>query len=291
MYLPSKHYEKLMEGVKAWNKWRQDELVGRPDFKNAELAEHDLTNVNLSGANLQNAIIIGANLTNANLTGADLTGAHLEGACLEGTTFIRANLSNVYLGGTYFEIGNFHRSFLSEADIIRAKHYWANVSNQRSTENANHFETVKYRKLGKCRGIKIKNCYGSPRFIRDALDNDFVEEFRERKRIIYYLWYLTCDCGRSIWRWLLWSIFLALYFGCNFFFMGADNFSIKEQLPSDFITFIYYSVVTFTTLGFGDITPISRIGEIWVMAEVIIGYIMLGGLISIFAAKLARRSS
>jgi hypothetical protein len=28
----------------------------------------------------------------------------------------------------------------------------------------------------------------------------------------------------------------------------------------------------------------------WVMAEVIIGYVMLGGLISIFANKLARRS-
>jgi Na+/proline symporter len=28
----------------------------------------------------------------------------------------------------------------------------------------------------------------------------------------------------------------------------------------------------------------------WVMAEVIVGYVMLGGMISIFATKLARRS-
>jgi hypothetical protein len=49
-------------------------------------------------------------------------------------------------------------------------------------------------------------------------------------------------------------------------------------------------VVTFTTLGFGDIKPVTNEAAWWVMAEVIAGYIMLGGLISILANKLARRS-
>jgi hypothetical protein len=53
---------------------------------------------------------------------------------------------------------------------------------------------------------------------------------------------------------------------------------------------LYFSLVTFTTLGFGDVTPITVAARRWVMLEVIIGYIMLGGLISIFASKLARRS-
>jgi hypothetical protein len=53
---------------------------------------------------------------------------------------------------------------------------------------------------------------------------------------------------------------------------------------------IYYSVVTFTTLGFGDIVPKTNLAALLVMAEVILGYVMLGGLISIFATKLARRS-
>ena len=53
---------------------------------------------------------------------------------------------------------------------------------------------------------------------------------------------------------------------------------------------IYYSVVTFTTLGFGDITPKTLEASRWLMAEVILGYVMLGGLISIFANKIARRS-
>jgi len=51
----------------------------------------------------------------------------------------------------------------------------------------------------------------------------------------------------------------------------------------------YYSVVTFTTLGFGDIIPQNSTAAIWVTIEVILGYIMLGGLITIFASKLSRR--
>ncbi len=49
-------------------------------------------------------------------------------------------------------------------------------------------------------------------------------------------------------------------------------------------------IVTFTTLGFGDVTPKTTKAALWVMAEVVVGYIMLGGLISILANKLARRS-
>ena len=51
----------------------------------------------------------------------------------------------------------------------------------------------------------------------------------------------------------------------------------------------YYSIVTFTTLGFGDIIPKTTIAAMCVTVEVILGYVMLGGLITIFASKLSRR--
>jgi hypothetical protein len=51
----------------------------------------------------------------------------------------------------------------------------------------------------------------------------------------------------------------------------------------------YYSFVTYTTLGFGDIVPNDWIGEIIVVAEVVIGYVTLGLLLSILANKVARR--
>ncbi|MGB5745962.1 MAG: pentapeptide repeat-containing protein [Desulfobacterales bacterium] len=42
-------------------------------------------------------------------------------------------------------------------------------------------------------------------------------------------------------------------------------------------------------LGFGDIIPKTTTAAMCVTVEVILGYVMLGGLITIFASKLSRR--
>jgi Ion channel len=52
----------------------------------------------------------------------------------------------------------------------------------------------------------------------------------------------------------------------------------------------YFSIVTYTTLGFGDVKPATLIGEIIVSTEVILGYTTLGLLLTVLAEKLARRS-
>jgi len=71
--------------------------------------------------------------------------------------------------------------------------------------------------------------------------------------------------------------------------MGPHHFQV-DHLPFELSTMIYYSVVTFTTLGFGDVKPATIEASALVMVEVLLGYVMLGGLISIMANKLARRS-
>lgn len=55
-------------------------------------------------------------------------------------------------------------------------------------------------------------------------------------------------------------------------------------------TSFYFSIVTYTTLGFGDVKPATLIGEIIVSTEVILGYTTLGLLLAVLAEKLARRS-
>jgi len=83
--------------------------------------------------------------------------------------------------------------------------------------------------------------------------------------------------------------FFVVMFGLIYFYLGDEHITPATLCPS-LLTMIYYSVVAFTTLGFGDIAPVSPTGAIFVMIEVILGYIMLGGLISIFTNKLARTS-
>ena len=56
------------------------------------------------------------------------------------------------------------------------------------------------------------------------------------------------------------------------------------------MTTLYFSFVTLTTLGYGDIVPTSAAARIVALVEVITGYMMLGGLLGIFANKMARRA-
>jgi hypothetical protein len=113
-------------------------------------------------------------------------------------------------------------------------------------------------------------------------------------RSFFLLWWLFANYGRSFWRWAAWSFGFALTFAVVFYLYFLESPSsfqtvyVSEGCP--FFSFFYYSVVTFTTLGFGDIVPKCGWLQMWVMLEVILGYIMLGGLISILANKLARRS-
>ena len=65
---------------------------------------------------------------------------------------------------------------------------------------------------------------------------------------------------------------------------------VDPHTAHNWYTPFYFSMVTFTTLGFGDVTPLDWVGQMWITLEVVLGYVMLGGLISIFANKFARRS-
>ena len=49
---------------------------------------------------------------------------------------------------------------------------------------------------------------------------------------------------------------------------------------------IYFSVVTFTTLGFGDFTPTTTPAQVLVMVEVVLGYAALGVLVFLISLGL-----
>lgn len=155
-----------------------------------------------------------------------------------------------------------------------------------------------------------------PVVYRKVQDDWFLNDYKKQYPKVFFIWNLTSKCGRSLLRWAFLSLVIAIFFGAIYadyscpswlewinynqwlekinpvMVVGqpynSENMSLKRKKTG--FTPYYFSIVTFTTLGFGDITPMNKAGEIWLAIEVILGYIMLGGLISIFANKLARRS-
>lgn len=312
------HLDTLNQGVDAWNKWRKETRDIKPDLSGAnlsmaKLSMADLSETNLSGANLRNANLNGANLSEANLKEAGLSGAHLiganliranlreaglSGAHLSGANLNRADLSNANLSNADLNGANLREANLREAGLIRADLNGANLREadlsganlRRMNLEESDVSGAKITRRTKCRGIRVATCYGSAYFKRTIQDQDFLEEFQEHHKIWYSLWWVSCDCGRSVLRWLGCCVLIVLCFAHIFYLFPSDAFQYHSLLPWNLHTTIYYSVVTFTTLGFGDIAPNTTAAANAVMTEVILGYVMLAGLISIFANKLARRS-
>ena len=68
--------------------------------------------------------------------------------------------------------------------------------------------------------------------------------------------------------------------------IGGDS-----GLPGGYIPYLYFSVVTFTTLGFGDLSPLTVAGQVVLIVHITIGYLGLGALLSILATKFASRGN
>jgi hypothetical protein len=60
--------------------------------------------------------------------------------------------------------------------------------------------------------------------------------------------------------------------------------------PEGYSDFLYFSVVTITTLGFGDVIPINARGRRTVGAEALVGVFVLSGIAACFGIMLADRS-
>ena len=290
----------LRSGVEAWNDWRKQNHSVKLDLSGIDLKKVNLKGADLASADLSGSKLIGVDFSLSNLYGANLSNCILLGANFQGAHLGEANLSGSILNG---------------ADLRNALMPLTNFENSSVI-------SVKFNRWGVYRGMRLDGCYGSQIFIRFAHDQSYIEEFRgqiaARPRIevkgkfhglkqcfnfmktmhsakntkfwlIYIPWLAMSDCGRSFFLWFFWSLLIALGFGF-IYAVYPDLIEISQRELSALKPY-YFSIVTFTTLGFGDVLPKNICAEIILTLEVILGYVMLGGLISIFSTKVARRAA
>ncbi|MFZ5866429.1 MAG: pentapeptide repeat-containing protein [Thermodesulfobacteriota bacterium] len=258
------------------------------DLRNANLRRATLVNSDLRETILAEADLQGAHLLRANLRGADLEDADLQGALLWNANFVGARLWDANLRGADLHDATFRGANLTNADLQGAELSRANLE----CANVTGVKFSRDSRQQAFRGIRVATCYGDQDFKRFAQDQDYIEQLRARPRwgpILFWIWYIFADCGRSFSRWAGWSVGMAVTFSFIYYWLGPKHIHAGD-LGFSWTSMLYYSVVTFTTLGYGDIRPITEGAAMVVMVEVILGYIMLGGLISILANKVARRS-
>lgn len=227
----------------------------------------------LSGATFFSADLVGASLSGATATGADLRACKLDGARLLNTDLTGCDLSRSTLVGADLSGSTVRDAVFRDADLSRAS-----LRGLRGYERADWIHAS-------IAGIEFSGAYLVRRSI---MDQNYLHEFRSSDRtheILYQLWRITSDCGRSFARWGLLTAVVATVFGILYTQVAIDYGSHQTSLSP-----LYFSVVTLTSLGFGDVLPASVAAQALVLAEVVVGYVMLGGVLSIFATRMGRRA-
>lgn len=266
----------------------KDAVLYRASLRRAEMTAADLSGANLEEADATNAglgmaMLRGSVLFNANLEGATLTKAHISESDLRCVNLKNARIREADLSGSDLTSAILVNCDLSLTNVTKANFSNANLQNAR-LRLVRNFEKASWI------GVDIRNINfaGAYRLRREIMDQNYLKEFRESgrfSRVIYFLWWLTSDCGRSMMRWCFWITVQALFFAWLYSLVGIDYGDYRTWLSP-----IYYSIITLTTLGYGDVVPASLGGQIVAIIEVIMGYVMLGGLISILSTKMTRRA-
>jgi hypothetical protein len=123
------HLAILLQDVKTWNQWRDENPGIVPDLEFADLKGADLI-----GADLSRADLIGANLFRANLFRANLSLANLSRTNLFHANLFHANLFHANLFHANLANANLSRANLSRADLSRANLSRADLSNAKLTQ-------------------------------------------------------------------------------------------------------------------------------------------------------------
>lgn len=191
------------------------------------------------GANLGEASAQGAGFGEAIFDGADLVRANLDGASAIKSSWVktRAHLASIQearllesrLQETEFNQSDLTGSDLREcdvggADFGKADLHAIQLRGLRNYTSANWIGSD-------IRDIDFTGAYLVRRHI---VDENYLEEFRNQGRTarwIYWLWWVTSDCGRSLFRWVVLNLLLIGAFAGIFAVLPSDHARIDPDVP------------------------------------------------------------
>lgn len=271
--------------------------------------QQSLEGYELGYANLEDIYLMEADLRDTNLTRVNLKDGHLFGINLQGSRLFKANLEHANLKEANLQSADLLGANLTDVDLERVQ--WGDQKKIR-----NHVEAEELGRHGDREGASAKHLEAEEiyRNIRkryeaagaDDIAGDFFYLEMVVKRKLMPLFSLTrfwsklvdllCGYGEIPYRIIGSSITYIVINAFIFCVLGMQHdgeiyaFHLSAGFWEDLTTFgyaLYFSIVTFTTLGYGDFSPVGW-SRPFAAIEAFNGAFMIALFIVSFVKKMTR---
>lgn len=255
----------------------------KPGSKNGyTIRDADLYRANLNNAHLFAIDFSGSSLMKANLSFSNLHCANLIGCNLLGVDISKCRLENIQWGDFSCQEVKAKEAF-SEGEVALARDHCQEAEEiyrniRKNCEKQGLFQTAGYffhREM-------VVRRYQMPQYSFDRLVSKMVDAF--------------CGYGEKPLNVVIFSMVLILFCAISYFFLGISgahgmveaslNSSFKDNVLA-FGNCLYYSVVTFTTLGYGDFTPVGP-SKVMAALEAFTGSFTMALFVVVFVKKMTR---
>tara|TARA_Y100000996_G_scaffold265982_1_gene209276 strand:+ start:1636 stop:2532 length:897 start_codon:yes stop_codon:yes gene_type:complete len=274
--------EKTSSEIQDLNEQKKDLSnfnLDQAQLENIFLVDAKMENCNFSKANLKNASMYGANLKGSNLFKANLENANLKNANLEHVNLLGANLSgtkleNVTWGENYKIINELQAEKAAKDGDLK-------LSKQKYREAEEIYRSIKISMQSQTLGDETGQF-----FIREMIAKRKQFNKFSTARIGSKIIELTTGYGEKLSN-IVFTV-IGIIIACMFLY-GIEGISYGDKIVGFFSddfsplntlgNLFYFSVVVYSTVGFGEMLPIGPIGKSVMIFEGIMGGLVLAILI------------
>ncbi len=244
------------------------------------------------------AMFNGAELTSGQFYCADCRGSHFDRALCFFTHFHNAICTGAFFDGTDCQATNFtnatlHNTSFCPKEIIEQgviKRIPCNLSNT-------IFMGASFI------GVDTSNVdWSTNQGMKQYIEHQQLVEYAEKAsrkhfllRVLFFLWGSMTGYGKDSIRLIEIGFLSVLVFGVIynflFFWLGGQAFVSWDPTYAqpNILSFVYYSLTAFASLGSPDILPVNGIAKVVSVVEMIFGYFTMASLVTFLANWLGRR--
>ncbi len=258
--------------------YEPDTLDSRDEKRVTKLVSKTFERVSFSKTEIKDIIFSDCTFLECLLIGTEITDCKFHNC-----TFQKTNTHKIVFNNTYID----PLSFVSCLDKNKYQnlgvHLFQNLMNNSRDTAQPEFEADAHFLF--LRWKRYQEIYE----VRKIWQKDKKLSVRKRLRILVrYTWELLFGSGIRIRHYIATvSSGVLLISAGNYVFRGQLGLCEGGASIASIVDSLYFSTITLTTLGFGDITPTTQLGRLVVAAESILGFFMFATLASMLFRKIA----